>query len=253
MIYFYSLVDFVAMFSITIKFMLYNADLKGKLKELDTDGLNLEEESDELKEIHFKKSTTRDALFQTTLYVLVLVALFVSTVMTQYFEGGPSYDIANAFRIFFVSLQGFLYFLIFLYIKVHNLQFIQPDLSKWDAVKETFFASPDDRLVLVGLSDISIEGRNPEMISDAMKFECFHDDLVDNDRDSIRNDVNDIQSTGTPSGATICPAITNHLKIYLDEKNGVVINQEDISEVSNHSQSFGSMVPSNFDYHSEEE
>jgi len=255
-LYFYSLIDFVSIFAITAKFIFYNVGLKRYLKQLKREGRSLEAESDELKEFRFRKSTARDVLFQALLYILVLIALFVPTVISQYTQDGPFYNITNTARIFFVSFQGFLYFLIFLHVKVHNLRLIQPDLSKWDAVKQTFSASPDDRVVLVGLSDITIDNKEPDFISNALNLERFYrDDLndsVDDDRTVERRMDPDIASLQTPSGATIFPAFTAGPDRDKDGQDRFV-DHEKIDAESSHSQSLGSFISSEFDHSYDDE
>lgn len=249
-LYFYSLIDFVSIFAITAKFIFYNVGLKRYLKQLKREGRSLEEESDELKEIRFRKSTARDALFQASLYILVLTSLFVSTVISQYTQDGPFYNIANSVRIFIASVQGFLYFLVFLHVKVHNLQLVQPDLSKWDAVKQTFSASLDDSVVLVGLSDISIHNKEPDFISNALNLERFHhDELNDSGGDdmTVERPVDDIASLQTPSGATIFPAFQAGPDRDIDVQDRFM-DHEEIDVQSSHSQSLGSLISSEFDH-----
>lgn len=249
-LFFYSMIDFVCIFAITAKFIFYNIGLKRYLKQMKIDGQSLEVESDELKEIRFRKSTTRDVLFQALLYILVLIALFVSTVISQYTQDGPFYNIANSVRIFIASIQGFLYFLIFLYIKVHNLRLVQPDLSKWDAVKQTFSASLDDRVVLVGLSDVTIDDKEPTFISHALNLVRFHRHGLnesDDDEMAVERRLEDIASLQTPSGATIFPAFAAGSVSNKDGKDRFADHKA--SDVpSSHSQSLGSLISSEFDH-----
>lgn len=234
MLFLFSGIDFFCLFSISIRFLRNHLELKSCHTKLTETG----PESDELHQLRFRESSTKAALFQAFLYVLVLIALFVTSVLCQSNGSGPTYDIINGFRIYIVTLQGFFYYAIFLYIKVHNLRTIEPHLSILDSIKRVHAASSDDRVILVGLSNVSVKSTDSPNCDVGIRVRRTGNMDLSARGSKVPPDVASVE---TPPGATIgersepVGMLCQSFEAFEDHHHDME------SRISHHSQSLGSM------------
>jgi hypothetical protein len=77
--------------------------------------------------------------------LVVFMSLFFSKTLPV---DGKGYEAAKGLRIFAVTIQGLVFFLIFFFIKVQNVRWSNTDKTVWEAMKRVFRDPPDDVVLL---------------------------------------------------------------------------------------------------------
>jgi hypothetical protein len=92
-----------------------------------------------------------------------MLVVFVSLFLTKTVPvDGKGYEAVKGLRIFAITIQGLVFFVIFFFIKVQNVRWSHSETTIWEAMKQVFQDPPDD-IILLNLQAIS----NPNQRSGA--------------------------------------------------------------------------------------
>jgi hypothetical protein len=149
-LYLYFTIIFTCLFAICMNTLFSNIKLRIHIyKSKGRPEVGYDRETEDV--LRFRDTNHKSTLLQTFLYMFIMLLVFTSLFLSKTLPvDGKGYEAAKGLRIFAVTIQGLVFFLIFFFIKVHNIKVADSDVSLWEAMKRVFNEPPDD-IVLVNL------------------------------------------------------------------------------------------------------
>jgi hypothetical protein len=149
-LYVYSTIIFTCLLAICMNTLVSNIKLRIHIYK--TKGSSEGESEHEIEDIlRFRDTNHKSTLLQTFLYIFTMLVVFFSLLLTKNLPvDGKGYEIVKGLRIFTITVQGLVFFVIFLMMKVHNIRVSDSEVPLCEAAKRVFKEPPDD-IVLVNL------------------------------------------------------------------------------------------------------